>query len=236
MSLTHPLTAAPDLRHALEAPAATDLRPIIESPAAPKAAPTLDLPAAKSRTALMIVDMQIDFLGSEGSMRIPGASKIVEKCKGWYKLAHFSKWPIICTLDWHPADHISFIPNGGHHPIHCIKGWKGAGLHSGLNITPAHVYMGMKGENPTDDPQDAWGAIIHFEGKDASPLEIFQAAEVSNLFITGVAAEYTIKETALKAVTLGFHTIVPSDAIAGMHPAGTARALDEMRKEGVTVL
>lgn len=215
--------------------------PDLEQPSSPS--DPLEAPAATkpkflpSRTALMIVDMQNDFLSAEGSMRIPGANKIVDKVKGWYKLAHFSKWPIIASMDWHPADHASFIPNGGSHPIHCIKGWRGAQLHPGLFIQPSHVYFSKKGETSTDDPQDAWGGWVTIKDTGVlKPHEILTNHKVVNLFITGVAAEYTIKETALRAVELGYKVLIPSDAVAGMHPAGVDRAFDELRVAGVQIL
>lgn len=195
------------------------------------------LPYLHSRTALFIVDMQHDFVGTEGTMRVPGAFKIVEKCKGWYKLAYFSRWPIFVSMDWHPADHCSFIPNGGNHPIHCIQGWKGANLHAGLFITPAHVYMVKKGMASSPDPKTLFdGKVLENEGVESDPSWLLKAHSVKNVFVTGVAVEYTIRDTVQELVDRGFSVILPSDAVAGMHPAGIERTLEEFRGWGVVVL
>ncbi|EJW92368.1 pyrazinamidase/nicotinamidase, partial [gut metagenome] len=58
-----------------------------------------------SRSALIVVDIQNDFLPG-GALAVPGGDSVIEPAK---KLMADPRWgAVVVTQDWHPADHISF--------------------------------------------------------------------------------------------------------------------------------
>src|SRR5215470_1255138 len=89
----------------------------------------------KDRAALLVVDIQPDFLAG-GALAVPRAREILP---GLRKLMNSDCFDlIVATQDWHPRDHISFASNHrGHHPMetmdlyghaqtlwpdHCVQG------------------------------------------------------------------------------------------------------------------
>ena len=58
---------------------------------------------------------------------------------------------------------------------------------------------------------------------------------IQHLYIGGVATDYCVKETVLNALSAGLQVTVLEDAIAGVEPGASARAVIEMRKRGAEV-
>ena len=95
-----------------------------------------------STDALLVIDMQLDFLPG-GALEVKGGDEIIPGINAL--AAHFDH--VILTQDWHPRGHISFAST--HHkqpftdtiqapygaqtlwPDHCIQGTRGAELHPG---------------------------------------------------------------------------------------------------------
>jgi nicotinamidase/pyrazinamidase len=53
--------------------------------------------------------------------------------------------------------------------------------------------------------------------------------------VGGLATDYCVRASVLDALGQGFRVTVLDDAIAGVDPADSARALDEMRTAGADV-
>ena len=98
----------------------------------------------KPVTALVIVDVQYDFIdgtlslrncpaGQDGADVVPIINKLLEE-------ARFDV--VVYSLDWHPADHISFIDNVEKWPVDkssLVSGDRG-GTYSTLSITTPITY------------------------------------------------------------------------------------------------
>src|SRR6185295_8128806 len=104
--------------------------------------------------ALILVDIQNDFCPggalavNEGDRIIPIVNRLI------------SMFPlVISTQDWHPADHISFKPQGGPWPPHCVQGTIGAELHPDLERDNIALYF-RKASSPEKDDYS------EFAGKD----------------------------------------------------------------------
>ena len=66
-------------------------------------------PADRRKSALIIVDVQNDFVS--GSLAVPGGrgKEVVEACN---RLRHHALFDtVVVTQDWHPPGHISFADN-----------------------------------------------------------------------------------------------------------------------------
>src|SRR5690242_8802274 len=102
--------------------------------------------------ALVIVDMQNDFM-PHGALGIAHADELIEVIN--FLIPKFEL--VIASLDWHPADHVSFAQNhpgkkvgetidiDGYEqilwPVHCVKETFGAELVQGLNKEGIHDYF-----------------------------------------------------------------------------------------------
>ncbi|GMF02080.1 unnamed protein product [Ambrosiozyma monospora] len=67
--------------------------------------------------ALIIVDIQEDFLPPNGSLAVNEGRKIIPKILDLLDLKKFNWKAIIATKDWHPANHVSFASNSGQEPF-----------------------------------------------------------------------------------------------------------------------
>ncbi|XP_054166552.1 nicotinamidase-like [Oppia nitens] len=70
----------------------------------------------KPKTALIIVDMQNDFVDINGTMHNPEAYQVVEVINQLIQNVLFDV--VVYTYDWHPANHCSFVESVHNRSIH----------------------------------------------------------------------------------------------------------------------
>ena len=80
--------------------------------------------------ALVVVDLQNDFLPPGGALAVPAGEEVIEPINALLAGGGFDL--VVATRDWHPPDHASFISQGGPWPPHCVQGTPGAQLHPAL--------------------------------------------------------------------------------------------------------
>jgi nicotinamidase/pyrazinamidase len=171
--------------------------------------------------ALVIVDVQNDFT-SGGALVVPDGDAVVaplNALSGRYS-------PVFATRDWHPADHQSFVAQGGPWPPHCVQGTPGAELHPGLDRSLIDEVVDA-GDRADVEGYSAFDGT-DFEGR-------LRARGVDSLVIGGLATDYCVRATALDARQLGFGVKVVLAACRGIEarPGDVERALAEMRDAGV---
>jgi len=177
-----------------------------------------------STDALIIVDMQIDFMPG-GALPVPNALTIIPVINKYINIFAGKKATIVATRDWHPHNHISFKHRGGPWPPHCVQGTKGAELHPDLRI-PQNVILVSKG---FDEDKEAYSG---FDGTNLD--QILKARKIRRVFVCGVATDYCVKATVLDAIELGYNVLVLKDAIKGVDiPKGAEnKAINEMLDAG----
>jgi len=191
------------------------------------------LPRALQPTdALLVIDMQLDFLPggalavANGDQIIPGINKLAAK------FDH-----VILTQDWHPAGHISFAST--HHrkpfsdtidapygtqtlwPDHCVQGTPGARLHPDLQIPHAELIL-RKGFRQNVDSYSAFT-----ENDRTTPTGLagyLRERGLTRLFFTGLAFDFCVAYSALAAKSLGFDSIVLEDLTRPVALPGTVEA------------
>lgn len=177
--------------------------------------------------ALIVVDVQNDFCPGgalaveEGDAIIPVINELVDRFLSAKALVAYSR-------DWHPADHASFVAQGGPWPPHCVAGTKGAAFHAELKV-PLHPLIISKACGEQE-------ALSAFDGTELGRKLTGQGIE--RVFIVGLATDYCVKATALDARSLGLETYVVSDAVKGVNVdrGDDARALEEIRDRGGLVI
>lgn len=177
-----------------------------------------------SQTALLIVDLQSDFLPT-GSLAVPGGQKIIPN------LLRLSEQfdTVVASRDWHPAEHFSFSSapefRDGSWPPHCVAGTPGAELHP--LIAELRPYLVDKG---TDPAVEAYSA---FSGTGLA--ELLREQEVSRVVVGGLALDYCVLHSALDARREGFQTVLALDASKPVSPEGGQAALRQLREAGVQI-
>lgn len=179
----------------------------------------------KTRCALLVVDLQIDFCPG-GTLAITKSDAIIPTINNLVDIFHSEDLPIIFSRDFHPADHMSFSAQGGIWPPHCVRETKGADFHPRLNI-PVEAYIVNKG---TERDKEAYSA---FEGTDLE--QILTDEKVTCVAICGLATDYCVKATALDGIQSGFRVILIKDAVKGVEAitGDIEQSINEMVDAGV---
>ncbi len=174
--------------------------------------------------ALIVVDVQNDFCPG-GALAVPDGDAVVE---GVNRLAAQSEF-VVATRDWHPADHGSFVEQGGPWPVHCVAGTSGAELHAGID---ADLIDAVVDKGQAADREGYSG----FEGTDLERL--LREHDVDAVDVAGLALDYCVKATALDARQAGLAVTVHRGATRAVEvqPGDGERAVAELRAAGVEVV
>jgi len=196
--------------------------------------------------ALVIADVQNDFCPG-GALAVPEGDQVipvVNRLQPQFDL-------VVALQDWHPPDHGSFAANHEGRepgdvielhgleqilwPVHCVQHTDGAAFHRDLDQARiAQVFR--KG---TDPRIDSYSGFFDNGHRRATGLgEYLKERRVTDVYVCGLATDYCVKLTALDAVGLRFATYLVEDACRGVNlkPGDVARAIDEMRRQGVEVI
>ncbi len=178
--------------------------------------------------AFVLVDAQVDFFPGgalpvpHGDAILPAVNRILEQCRR-------ENIPVIASADWHPADHISFQPQGGPWPPHCVRGTAGASLHPGLDLPPVFLMV----HKASSRDRDAYSA---FDGTDLA--RALEERSIRKLLIGGLALDYCVKATCLDAVENGFEVmlLLAATRAVNVNPGDGDRAAAELAAHGVTLI
>ena len=179
--------------------------------------------------ALVIVDVQNDFCEG-GSLAVQGGAATAAAISRHVAAEAEAYAHVVASRDYHldPGDHFSDEPDfSASWPAHCVADTAGAQFHQDFDTSQVQAVF-SKGANSA--------AYSVFEGIDeaGTPLVVWlRERGVAELDVVGIATDHCVRATALDAARHGFTTRVLLSLTAGVHPATTAAALDEMRAAGV---
>ena len=196
--------------------------------------------------ALVVVDVQNDFVPG-GALGVPEGDQVVEVINRL--MPRFAL--VVATQDWHPPDHGSFAANHPGRrvgevidlngldqilwPVHCVEGTEGAAFAPGLDASRfSRVFR--KG---VDAGTDSYSALRDNGRRRSTGLgEYLEQRGVTQVYLGGLATDYCVKFSALDARDWGFETFVVVDGCRGVElaPGDTAKAIEEMRRAGVTIV
>lgn len=203
------------------------------------------MPQPFTRSALIVVDVQLDFCPG-GALAVAEGDAVVAPINAI--APRFGT--VVLTQDWHPAEHLSFAENHAdkipfstaemHYgtqvlwPTHCVQGTEGAGFHPDLALDLANVVI-RKGTNPGIDSYSAF-----FENDRSTPTGLngyLADRGVREVWIAGLATDFCVGYSALDAAKLGFQVTLIEDASRGIDLDGSlGRSMNEMREAGVRIL
>jgi nicotinamidase/pyrazinamidase len=183
--------------------------------------------------ALIVVDVQNDFCEG-GSLPVAGGADVAAAITDLVGQSNTIGYRhVVATRDHHiaPGNHFADRPDFVHSwPVHCVAGTEGVGFHP--NFAPAVA----SGAVDAVFSKGAYAAAYSgFEGLDengAGLADWLRARGVTEVDVVGIATDHCVRATALDAVREGFHTRVLLDLTAGVAPATTEQALEELRDAG----
>jgi nicotinamidase/pyrazinamidase len=185
--------------------------------------------------ALIIVDVQNDFCEG-GSLAVAGGAGVAAAIS--QELAT-GRWDhVVATKDYHvdPGAHFGNPPDFvDSWPVHCVVGTEGSDFHPSL-VTDRVEAVFHKGEH-----QAAYSGFEGHTGTDAGTgagqglAEWLRGRGVGEVDVVGIATDHCVRATALDAASAGFATTVLLDLTAGVAPATTASALEQLRAASVTL-
>jgi nicotinamidase/pyrazinamidase len=198
------------------------------------------------KKALVIVDMQNDFMPG-GALGVHDADQIISVIN--HLILKFSL--VVASLDWHPADHVSFASSHPGKkigdtvqvkgfeqvlwPIHCVRETFGAQIVSQLHQEKIAHYF-HKG---TDRDIDSYSAFFDNARLKSTKLgEYLKEQHVDTVYLVGVATDYCVLYSALDAIDLGFSVYVIADACRAinLHPHDEEHALQAIAAKGGTII
>jgi nicotinamidase-related amidase len=168
----------------------------------------------------------------------------------------------VATKDFHPPDHISFASN---HPSpnneafktmitienpenpqetqqtllwpdHCIQGTKGAELLPELDIGKVQ-HIVEKGQDKRVEMYSAFADPFTNPTISKSNLaQLLKDAQVTDVYVVGLAADYCVKFTALDAQKEGFNTFVVKEGTRPVAESNLSGVYEEYEKVGVQMI
>ena len=196
------------------------------------------------KTALLIIDMQNDFLPG-GSLAVAGGDQIIpimNELQNDYDL-------VVATQDWHPADHGSFASQHPSRkafemaelsglpqmlwPDHCVQNSWGAELSADLEQKriAAIFRKGM------DAQFDSYSAFFDNGHQKATGLEGYlKGLGTEEVHLCGLAADYCVFYSAMDALNLGFKVAILNKATKAISPEGYLKSLQELMNSGGQII
>lgn len=194
--------------------------------------------ATKPRRALVIVDVQFDFV-EDGSLAVTGGREVARKIAEELIIEGHPYDLIVTTQDWHidPGEHFSENPDFVKSwPRHCVAETEGA------KILPAIEAQLKSGDTPREiilkgQYEDAYSGFMGRTAEGDSLAQVLGEADIEKVDVVGLAEDYCVASTAIDSAREGFRTRVLSYYTAGINP----ERVDHIRKndfpeEGVQVI
>ena len=202
-----------------------------------------------AKTLFLEVDIQNDFCPN-GALAVPDGDGVIAPLNALAAACAAAGGMVAATQDWHPAGHVSFasshtgkkpgdmvdLPRSGQQqvlwPDHCVQGTHGAAFHDGLDLQPVNLIV-RKGFRPG---LDSYSAFFENDRKTPTGLDGWmRGLGIETILIGGLATDYCVFYSAMDARSLGFTTIIVSDAVRGVgYPEGSvAKAMADMQAVGI---
>lgn len=210
------------------------------------------------KAALIIVDVQNDFCAG-GSIAVPHGDDVIPVINDLRSELEFRK--VIFTMDWHPPNHISFFerfqdkekyPGAELYeeftfdlgdgrgkrtqrlwPVHCVQNTIGAELRVGLD-TGSEDSIVRKG---TKVDVDSYSGFVDNDGTSETELDVLLINYgIKELFITGLAFEFCVGNTALDGAKKGYNVTILEDAVGYIYPPDTESMTQKLKRAGVKIM
>lgn len=152
----------------------------------------------KGKTAVLVVDMQNDFVDERGALFVPTAPATLAPIGELVERARSAGVPVIFTQDWHAPDD----PEFSIWPRHAVRDTWGAEIVAALSPRPEEIRIHKTSYDP-------------FFGTDLE--ERLRTRGVENLVIVGTVANICVLHAAGSAALRGFKVAIPADGVSALN-------------------
>lgn len=155
----------------------------------------------KEDCALLVIDMQADFIEAGAPIECPGGREIIPRLKELISFMRAQNIPVIYTQEKHRPEKVDFgMELEREEPEHCLEQTKGVEFIDELRPEQGDFIVAKR----------------RYSGFYLTDLEILlKGLKRSTLIITGVATNVCVYATALDAQQRDYRVVVISDCVAG---------------------
>lgn len=167
------------------------------------------------KIAVLVIDMQNDFLVDGAPIKMPGGLEIIPSIQQLLNISRTKNIPIIYTRETHRADKSDFgLELLGDEPEHALEGTKGVEIISELSMKDGD-YLIIKRRYSS------------FFQTDLETL--LRGLGVELLVLTGIASDVCVRATAQDAQQNNYRVVVPRECVCGTREDRHEAALENIR-------
>lgn len=161
----------------------------------------LVLRGALDKTALLVIDMQNDFVLPGAPLATPRGLEIVPVISAFADAVRKRGWPVVFTQEMHRPDGSDFGIELAFEPPHCLEGTPGVDIVEGLTPQPGDIRIRHKRRYNA------------FFGTDLDT--VLRCRGVENLLVTGVCTDICVISTVHHARDLDYRCFVVEEGVDG---------------------
>jgi nicotinamidase/pyrazinamidase len=189
---------------------------------------------------VIVVDMQRDFVATDGALPVPGAQELVEPMQVWLAgLPSDEVAGVLFTQDTHVSDIYMQSEESEQFPLHCARGTLGWEL----VVDPAALDPAIQCYGLEKDVFDMWAEpdlrMHQFDSPGAGDRDAFfaqlRAIGVEEVVVVGVAADYCVRWTVEGLIKRGFRVTVHAALTRGIARQIDSVAADEWNGSPVAI-
>lgn len=215
--------------------------------------------------AVVVVDVQEDFLPPDGSLAVPGGREVIPPICNL-----ISKYPwlaVVLTQDWHPQNHCLFAENNNTEPfteiefkhplaekndsgvvksqkqvvwpVHCVQGLKGACVEQEVLST----FEKLQGQFPTAIVKKGYLADREYylcfcdcwKLHNTEITDFLKENKITDVVFVGLAYDFCVLNSAMDSLERGFVSHVLRDCCRSVYPNSIQNTEAQYRAAGVHI-
>ena len=208
------------------------------------------MPIDRQNTALLLVDLQPDFMPG-GALAVDQGDAIIAPIRELMERDLFGLY--VATQDWHPPGHASFASaHEGRQafeiielhgkpqmlwPDHCVQSSSGAALHSGIPWNKVAVIL-RKGMEQDVDSYSGFRNNWNRQGERPGTglAGYLRERGMRSVYLCGLARDVCVKWSAEDAAAAGFHTTLLWDLSRPVDPDSDTKVQGDLQQVGVHIM
>lgn len=217
-----------------------------------------------SKTALLIIDLQEDFLPPNGSLAVANGREIIQPIIELLTSKKYKWDAIIATKDWHTPDHISFAKTHSQEPYSTkvLSSPNGSGETKVHTLWPVHCVQNTPGSQFPKEFNDVFEELLSSKKvpaklvlkgylqdreyyscfEDVWGLHKTECAQylkdhnITDVVAVGIAYDFCVMNSCIDSVKNGFTTYVVKDLTRAVFPDKDDETTANYEKHNVKVI